>query len=68
MAHNNRASVCVHEDTGITWLLLLVGLVPVLGTLTQKLPWSFDASFGLLMVLFAMRQLVDSSTTGGEQS
>ena len=48
---------------GITWLLLFVGLVPVLITLSQRLPWSFDASLGLLMVLFALRQLVASSTT-----
>lgn len=42
----------------IYWVLLLVGLLPVVVALAQPGRWSFEASVGFLLALLALRQLV----------
>jgi hypothetical protein len=57
MKPRTRTGAYSLDDSAVSWLLLVVGALPVAYTLLAHEPWSFDASCGLLIVLFALRQL-----------
>ena len=56
------------NDQGLDWLLLLLGLLPVMSAAAHHAPWGAEPSLGLLMVLLGGWSLVLRSGRAPERS